>query len=117
MSGRWPLVLFFVFATHLPFFAWRWRSTRERRYAATTLTFALLVITYGLRVFAPQLQIGNAPLFQVVRVLAYLSAVVSIGLLVRHVTVRLRAPRAVGAIDATAQNVQLRSANRKSMRN
>ena len=83
-------MLFLVFVTHLPFFAWRWRATGERRYAATTLTFALLVITYGLALFAPQLHIGDTPLFQVVRVIAWLSAAVSIALLVRHHAVRLR---------------------------
>lgn len=90
MSGRWPLVLFLVFVTHLPFFAWRWRATRERRYAATTLTFALLVITYGLALFAPQLLVGDTPLFAIVRVFAWLSAVVSIALLIRHHVLRLR---------------------------
>ena len=90
MSGAWPRVLLFVFTTHLPFFAWRWRATGERRYAATTLTFALLVITYGLAVFAPQLRAGDLPLYQVVRVVAWASAAVSIGLLVRHHAGRLR---------------------------
>jgi hypothetical protein len=90
MSGGWPLVLFCVFTTHLPFFAWRWRATGERRYAATTLTFVLLVITYGLAVFAPQLRIGEVAAFRVVRVLAWLSAAVSIGLLIRHHARRLR---------------------------
>jgi hypothetical protein len=94
VSGTWPLVLLFVFSTHLPFFAWRWRATRERRYAATTFTFTLLVITYGLVVFAPQLQVGHIPLFRVVRVCAWLSAAVSIGLLVRHHALRLRRSRA-----------------------
>ena len=84
MSGTWPLVLLFVFTTHLPFFAWRWRTTRERRYAATTLTFSLLVITYSLAVFAPQLRVGHVPMFQVVRVCAWMSAAVSIGLLIHH---------------------------------
>jgi hypothetical protein len=90
VSGAWPLVLLCVFATHLPFFAWRWRVTRERRYAATTLTFALLVATYGLRVFAPELHVGEAPLHEVVRVFAWLSAAVSIGLLVHHHVVARR---------------------------
>jgi type II secretory pathway component PulM len=94
VSGTWPLVLLLVFTTHLPFFAWRWRATRERRYAATTLTFTLLVITYGLVVFAPQLRVGHVPLFQVVRVCAWLSAAVSIALLVRHHALRLRRSRA-----------------------
>ena len=89
MSGAWPRVLLFVFTTHLPFFAWRWRATGERRYAATTLTFALLVITYGIAVFAPQLRVGDTPLYQIVRVAAWTSAAVSIGLLVRHHAGRL----------------------------
>jgi len=89
VSGAWPRVLLFVFTTHLPFFAWRWRATGERRYAATTLTFALLVITYGLAVFAPQLRVGDTPLFQIVRVVAWASAALSIGLLVRHHAGRL----------------------------
>jgi hypothetical protein len=94
VSGAWPRVLLFVFTTHLPFFAWRWRATGERRYAATTLTFALLVITYGLAVFAPQLRVGDTPLFQIVRVVAWASAALSIGLLVRHHAGRLRDLRA-----------------------
>jgi hypothetical protein len=94
VSGVWPRILLFVFTTHLPFFAWRWRATGERRYAATTLTFALLVVTYGLAVFAPELRVGSAPLFQVVRVCAWLSAAVSIGLLVRHHVLRVRGARA-----------------------
>jgi hypothetical protein len=93
VSGTWPRVLLFVFTTHLPFFAWRWHTTGERRYAATTLTFALLVITYGLGLFAPQLRIGETPLYQIVRVVAWASAAVSIALLVRHHASRLRDSR------------------------
>jgi hypothetical protein len=93
LSGRWPLVLFIVFVTHLPFFAWRWRATREPRYAATTLTFVLLATTYGLALFAPQLHIGDTPLFKVVRVVAWSSASVSIALLIRHHARRRSAAR------------------------
>lgn len=94
MSGTWPRVLLFVFTTHLPFFAWRWHATRERRYAATTLTFGLLVITYGLVVFAPELRVAGTPLYQIVRVFALLSAALSIALLVRHHAQRMRRSRA-----------------------
>jgi hypothetical protein len=93
VSGTWPLVLFVVFTTHLPFFAWRWRTTREPRFAATTLTFTLLVITYGLGLFAPRLRIGDVPLFTILRVCAWLSAAVSIALLVRHHAQRFRTSR------------------------
>ena len=84
MPDWWPAALLFVFATHLPFFAWRWRCTGERRHAATTLTFALLVATFGLRVFAPGLRVGGAPLYASLRVAAWLSAALSIGLFARH---------------------------------
>lgn len=84
MSGGLPALLLFVFATHLPFFAWRWRRTGELRHAATTLTFALLVVTYALRVFAPQAEWGGRPLHAWARGPALVSAALSIGLLLRH---------------------------------
>ncbi len=90
MPDWWPALLLGVFATHLPFFAWRWRRSGERRHAATTLTFALLVATYGLRVFAPELHVGGVSLFRAVRACAWAAAALSIGLLVRHL---LRARR------------------------
>ena len=93
-TESWRQLLLFVFVTHLPIFAWRWRTTGERRFAATSITFALLVVAYGIAVFAPELHIGGTPLFQVVRVFAWSSAVVSIALLVRHHALRLRRSRA-----------------------
>lgn len=84
MPDWWPRLLLFVFVTHLPFFAWRWRRSGEPRHAATTLTFALLVVAYGLRVFAPGSQVGDVALFPLARSLAWLAAAVSIGLLLRH---------------------------------
>ena len=84
MPDWMPLLLLFVFVTHLPFFAWRYRRTREIRYAATTLTFALLVILYALRVFAADAALGGVPLYAHVRVPAWISAAISIGLLLRH---------------------------------
>ncbi len=88
-----PLLLLFVFATHMPFFAWRYRQTRELRYAATALTFALLAILYALRVFAAQAALGGVPLTAYVRVPAWISAAISIGLLLRHHASRLRSSR------------------------
>ena len=84
MPDWWPTLLLLVFVTHLPFFAWRWLRTRALRYAATTLTFSLLVATYALRVFAPSLRVGDLVLHEALRVLAWSAAVVSVGLLVRH---------------------------------
>ena len=74
----------------MPFFAFRWARTRELRYAATTVTFSLLTIAYGIRVFAPEAMIGGASLFTIVRVPALVAAAVSIGLLVRHHAQRFR---------------------------
>jgi len=79
-----PDVLLFVFATHLPFFLWRWKRTGETRYAATSLTFALLVVAYAFRVLAPQATLADVAIHRIVRGPALLSAGVSIGLLIRH---------------------------------
>lgn len=92
MPGWWPYLLLFVFVTHLPFFALRWRRTGERRFAATTLTFALLVVTYAIRVFAPELRVAGLSAFWAARVVAWTSAAVSITLLVRHHWSRARQP-------------------------
>ena len=88
---EWTLqLLLFVFATHAPFFAWRYHRTREVRHAATTLTFALLTIAYALRVFAPYVSLGGVPLHSYARAPALLSALLSIGLLLRHLWRRSR---------------------------
>jgi hypothetical protein len=79
-----PALLLFVFATHLPFFAWRWRRTGERRFAATTLTFSLLTLCYALRVFAPGAAVAGVPLHVVARIPALGAAAISIALLLHH---------------------------------
>ena len=85
-----PELLLFVFSTHMPFFAREWARTREFRYAATTVTFSLLTIAYGIRVFAPEVSIGGVSLFTISRVPAWAAAAVSIGLFVRHHARRFR---------------------------
>lgn len=81
-------LLLFVFATHLPFFAWRWRRTGELRHAATTLTFALLVGVYALQVFAPDWSWRGTPLYRLARIPALCSAAISVGLVLRHLLSR-----------------------------
>lgn len=93
MPDWWPVLCLFVFLTHMPFFAWRYRRTRELRFAATTVTFALLSLAYGLRVLAPDLRMDETPLWQWVRVPAWASAAVSIGLLAQHHLRRIRPER------------------------
>ena len=57
-----------------------WR-TKE---ALITIGVVLLIVTYGLRVFAPEVAWNGTPVYEWVRVPAWISAVVSIGLLLRH---------------------------------
>jgi hypothetical protein len=90
MPDWMPALFLFVFVTHMPFFAWRYRKTREIRHAATALTFALLAIVYALRVFAQGATCGGVPLYRTVQVPAWISAAISIGLLLRHHLARLR---------------------------
>ncbi|HJO25261.1 MAG: hypothetical protein QF890_17660 [Myxococcota bacterium] len=84
MGEDFAVILLIVFATHLPLFAWRWWRTGERRHAATTLTFSLLVITYALRIFAPGLEVAGLPAWWLVRVPAWACAALSLSLLARH---------------------------------
>jgi hypothetical protein len=84
-----PELLLFVFATHLPYFAWKYHRTRELRFAATSITFALLTISYAIRVFAPELIWGGRPLHAQVRIVALCAAVISVALMLRHAAVRL----------------------------
>ena len=83
MPSWWPSLLLFVFLTHMPFFALRWWRTREPRYLATTITFLLLSVTYGLRVFAAELSFQGAPVHWWVRVPAWAAAAVSLTLFFR----------------------------------
>jgi hypothetical protein len=86
-----PVVFLIVFATHLPWFAWRWRKTGEARFGATAVTFALLTITYALRVFAPELQAWGRPAWTLARIPAWTAAAVSLFLAGRHAARRTRA--------------------------
>jgi len=88
-----PGLLLFVFATHLPFFAWKYYQTRELRFAATSVTFALLVISYSLRIFAPGWAWSGHPMYSLTRVVAWCFAALSIGLLVRHHVRRIASQR------------------------
>jgi hypothetical protein len=85
-----PKLLLFVFVTHMPFFAWRWRRTGEVRFAFSTLTFALLIVTYSLRIFAADVEWFGTSAYMWFRVPAWISAIVSVGLLLRHVAMRWR---------------------------
>ncbi len=83
-------LLFWVFATHAPFFAWRYHRTREIRFAATALTFVLLALLYGVRIWAPDTSLGGVALDTWLRVPALAAAALSLGLLARHLLRRAR---------------------------
>lgn len=85
-----PTLLLTVFATHLPFFLWRYAKTRERRFLATSLTFALLCASYAFRVFAPGAVCGGVRCAEFFRVPAWIAAAISLALLARHWIGRVR---------------------------
>lgn len=77
--------LLVVFSVHLAAFVRLGLKRRERYYIAVSLTFALLVLAFGLRLAAPELRVGDIPLHWMARRLAWASAAVSIGwLLIRR---------------------------------
>ena len=84
MPSWWPTLLLVVFVTHMPFFAWRYLRTGERRHAATTVTFLLLIVAYGIRVLAPDAMWHGVSLFEIARVPAWCAAAVCLGMLAHH---------------------------------
>lgn len=67
-----------VFVIHLVIFARLALRRREAYYVAVTMTFALLVLAFGLRLLWPELRAGTVALHQMFRWLAWVSAGVSI---------------------------------------
>jgi len=67
-----------VFVVHLVVFARLALRRRQSYYVAVSLTFALLIGAFGLRLTLPDLSAGGIPLHWVARRLAWASAAVSI---------------------------------------
>jgi hypothetical protein len=88
-----PEILLFVFATHLPFFVWKYYRTRELRFAATSITFLSLAISYSVRIFAPEWTWAGHPVHVTIRVVSWLFAAVSIWLIARHLVGRIASQR------------------------
>ena len=82
-------LLFCVFASHFPFFVWRYYKTREHRFAATSLTFLLLSATYGAKLWAPDRLLAGIPLHEWLRIPAAIAAVCSLALLAHHLLRRI----------------------------
>ena len=78
MSAWYDPVMFVLFAVHLVPMLIIGIKRRELYYLAPITTFALLTAAFGLRLFAPELQVGSVPLHQPVRYIAWAAAAVSI---------------------------------------
>lgn len=85
--------LLVVFAIHLVVFARLYLRRRQLRHGAATLTFALLVSAFSLRLWAEEWAVAGIPTHFVVRVAAWMAAGVSIPLFIRHLWARRRGPR------------------------
>ena len=75
-----PLLLV-LFAVHLAAFGRLAVLRREVYYAVASLTFALLVAVFALRLWAPHWEIGGVPVHWALRVGAWMSAAGSLSLL------------------------------------
>lgn len=88
MSHWYDPIMFVLFAAHLIPMLIVGLKRRERYYLAPITTFALLTLTFGLRLFAPELEIGGRPLHEPVRYAAWTAAAVSIPLLILRIRKR-----------------------------
>lgn len=74
--------LLIVFVVHLIAFGRLALIHRNLRYSLITLTFLLLVGAFGLRLGAPDLMVGDLPLHWFLRRAAWVSAAVTITMLI-----------------------------------
>ncbi len=71
-------VLMLLFAAHLAGFSILGLRRREWYYLALVMTFGLLTGAFALRLLAPGLEVGGAPLYLWLRYAAWVAAAVSI---------------------------------------
>lgn len=91
MSHWYDPVMFVLFAAHLVPMLIVGLKRREIYYLAPITTFALLTATFGLRLFAPEFEVGSTPLHVPVRYAAWAAAAVSIPWLLIRLRQRHRA--------------------------
>lgn len=84
MSAPWLYGLLGVFCVHLIAFGFRYLRTRRFSDGVVGVTFLLLVISYSLRIWAPEWVISQMSVSTVVRRFAWGTAVLSVGLLIRR---------------------------------
>lgn len=73
-----------VFAVHLVVFGRLAITRRERYYVVVSATFALLVLAFSLRIAAPTLTLGGVGIHWYPRVAAWVSAAISLVLLIKR---------------------------------
>ncbi len=91
MSALLLPALLAIFLVHLVVFAWIGWRRRQGYHALLVLTFLLLSLAVGLRMWAPEWAAGAYPVHQWLRGLAWLSAAVSISWAVQRYLKRRRA--------------------------
>ena len=78
MSTPVAAALVALFAIHMIAFVRLGMKRRERYYAALVVTFALLTATFAVRLVAPDAMIGSLELHRGLRMLAWVSAAVTL---------------------------------------
>jgi len=76
--------LIVLFAVHLIVFGMLGLKRKERYYLFVCITFTLLIITFSIRLWAPEAEVAGMQLYWVFRIAAWMSAAVSLTMLVRR---------------------------------
>jgi hypothetical protein len=77
-----PTLLFTIYAIHLAIFGLLWWRRRQGVYGVLTVTFVLLILSYGLRVYTPEARIGSLAAYWPPRVASWIGVVTGLTLLV-----------------------------------
>lgn len=89
--------LLLVFLVHLVAFAVLGLRRKEGYYLALVITFGLLSASIAVRIGMPGMNVGEWPLYQVLRVLGWVAAAVSISWTATRLVVRVRTRQRQGA--------------------
>ena len=81
----WVQLLLVVFTIHLLIFAERTWRRRQLGDGVTTVTFLLLVLSFGLRLGWPTWPVGDLALYTLLRYMAWVTAACSILLWIRRI--------------------------------
>lgn len=91
--------LLLVFLVHLVAFAVLGLRRKERYYLALVITFGLLSASIAVRMGMPGMNVGEWPLHQVLRILGWAAAAVSISWTATRLVVRFRSRQSHGAAE------------------